>query len=65
MKDYQKINAYNFDRYDRIQVLVPKGNRKIIKSVAKKLGKTMNNYITTLIENDLKGRNYEKVCSGN
>ena len=38
------------DRYDRIQIVVPKGQRDIIKAAAEAAGESTNNYIRIAIE---------------
>lgn len=41
------------ERYDRIQLLVPKGQREVIKQAAKAQNKSLNEYIAGLIFDDL------------
>jgi len=50
---YDKIkynNAFNKEKYDRISLMVPSGKRNIIKTEAKKLGMSTNEYINRAIE---------------
>lgn len=46
-------NKYNKTNYDRIAIFVPKGDRDLIKSAAKKRGISTNEYVTRLIYRDL------------
>lgn len=48
-------NQYNKNHYDRINMFVPIGFKKIIKEKADLLGISMNEYIVTLINNDING----------
>lgn len=41
-------------KYDRINLLIPAGNKEIIKSRAAKKGKSVNQYLNDLIEDDLR-----------
>lgn len=41
---------YNKKAYDRIDVIVPKGKRQIIKDFAKNQGKSLNRFICDAIE---------------
>lgn len=43
------------ERYDRIQLVVPKGQREIIKDRAAALGLSVNAYILGLVASDLAG----------
>lgn len=43
------------ERYDRIQLVVPKGQREVIKDRAAALGVSVNAYILGLVEADLAG----------
>lgn len=47
------IREYNKAHYDRITVMVPKGVRETVKSRAKALGKSTNEYISGLIVTDI------------
>ena len=44
---------YNKKAYDRINLIVPKGKRKIIADYAASLGKSMNRFINDAIEAQL------------
>ena len=41
---------YNKKAYDRIDIIVPKGKRAIIKNFAKKQGKSTNRFINDAID---------------
>lgn len=41
---------YNKKKYDRIDVVVPKGKRQIIKDFAAKQGKSLNRFICDAID---------------
>ena len=45
-------NQYNKDHYDRITVLVPKGERKEIQERAKDAGMSLSGYIVYLLNAD-------------
>ena len=47
------INRYMQKTYDRLNVLVPKGKREIIKAAAAAAGESMNQYINTAIDRRL------------
>lgn len=47
-------NAYIREKYDRISLTVPKGRRDEIKQRAASVGKSVNEYINGLIDQDLK-----------
>ena len=50
-KANKKWNDENLrERYDRIQLVVPKGQKDIINAVAKAAGESTNNYIRIAIE---------------
>lgn len=54
LKAAKKWNDNNLkQRYDRIQLLVPKGQREVIKQAAQNQNKSLNAYISDLIFNDL------------
>lgn len=46
-------NRYIEKVYDRINLLVDKGNKEIIKARAEQLGESVNAYINRLISEDL------------
>ena len=41
---------YNKKAYDRIDIIVPKGKREVIKSFAQKQGKSTNRFINDAID---------------
>ena len=45
---------YNKKSYDRIDVVVPKGQREIIKACAASQGKSLNRFICDAIEYQMK-----------
>ena len=46
----QATARYNKKAYDRIDVIVPKGKRKVIQDFAKKQGKSTNKFINEAID---------------
>lgn len=46
-------NKYHKKAYDRINLIVKKGEKEIIKTRADKLGKSVNQYISDLIKKDI------------
>lgn len=46
-------NRYNSKTYDRIEIVVKKGNKDIIKQKAASKGMSVSEYITGLIYSDL------------
>lgn len=54
-KAHQKAsNKYNAKAYDRLAILVKKGQREIIRKHAEKQGLSLNGYINKLITEDIK-----------
>ena len=52
-KDFNKIdyqNKYNSEKYDRLNIMVQKGKREILKNRAKSMNMSLNKYILTAIE---------------
>jgi predicted DNA binding CopG/RHH family protein len=47
-------NDYIKEKYDRINLTVPKGRKEEIKKKAAAAGKSVNEYINGLIDNDIK-----------
>ncbi len=43
-------NDYNRERYDRLNLMVPKGKREVLKNRAKSMGMSLNRYIMTAVE---------------
>lgn len=46
----QATARYNKKAYDRIDVIVPKGKRKVIKDFAQRQGKSTNRFINDAID---------------
>lgn len=46
-------NKYNAKAYDRLNLVVPKGQRDKIKAHAESKGETLNGYVTRLIREDM------------
>ena len=53
----QAVNRYSKKAYDDVRVRVKKGQKEIIQKRAEQLNKSVNGYITDLIEADLAGSN--------
>lgn len=52
-KDFNQFeyqNKYNSEKYDRLNIMVPKGRREILKIRAKSMGMSLNKYIVSAIE---------------
>ena len=47
-------NDYIKEKYDRINLTVPKGRKEEIKKRAAAAGKSVNEYINSLIDDDMK-----------
>lgn len=47
-------NRYNEKAYDRIAVVVPKGQKEVIKAYAAEQGESVNAFINRLIEQEMK-----------
>lgn len=56
---------YNAKAYDRIEIKVKKGQKEIIQKRAEQLNKSVNGYITDLIEEDLAGNNLMEYAEAN
>ncbi len=48
-------NRYNEKAYDRITIVVPKGQKDIIKQRAEELGDSINAFITKAIAKEMNG----------
>lgn len=46
-------NKYHKKAYDRINLIIKKGEKEIIKTRADQLGKSVNQYISDLIKKDM------------
>ncbi len=47
-------NKYNAENYERVSLVVPKGNKDIIKSHAEKRGESLNGFINRAIDETIK-----------
>lgn len=47
-------NQFIAEKYERINLTVPKGQKEIIKAHAESIGKSVNGYINDLIQEDIK-----------
>ena len=56
---------YNAKAYDRIEIKVKKGQKEIIQKRAEQLNKSVNGYITDLIEEDLAGIDLAEYAEAN
>lgn len=56
---------YNAKAYDRIEIKVKKGQKEIIQKRAEQLNKSVNGYITDLIEEDLAGSDLVEYAEAN
>jgi hypothetical protein len=54
---YRAKKKYNAKTYERIEILVYKGEKEKIKEYAKKIGKSTNKYINDLIKDDMNKNN--------
>lgn len=54
-KANKKWNDANLkERYDRIQIVVPKGRKDLLKDYAEKQGESLNSFINRAIETQIK-----------
>ena len=44
---YNKQNNYNREKYDRVSVMLPAGYREEVRAEAKKVGESLNSFIST------------------
>lgn len=55
-KEFNQIayqNDYKREKYDRMELLLPKGREEILKKKAKAAGVSMSEYINSLLEKEL------------
>lgn len=52
--DTKYKNEYNRNNYDRINLVVPKGQKDILKKQCDDMGMSINEYIKLLIQDDMK-----------
>lgn len=55
MRDTHYINWYNSQNYDRLLILAPKGTKEKVKEAARASGKSMNEFLKSLIPSKLIG----------
>lgn len=48
-------NNYNREKYDRINLVLPKGQKSLLQGICDEMGISINDYIKTLIREDLRG----------
>lgn len=48
-------NKYNREKYDRINLVLPKGQKSLLQEICDEMGISINDYIKTLIREDLRG----------
>ena len=49
----KSVNDYNKKTYDRVTVLLPKGDRDKLRKYARTHGESMNAYLLRLIQEDI------------
>lgn len=55
-KNYEYINEFTNENYDRITIIVPKGSKDRIKLMAKERNQTVSDFITGLMPRTLIGK---------
>lgn len=63
-QDYDRINHYARENYDRILLLVPKGSKARIVQAARNAGRTTSDFIVSMIPRTLIGRWKKKDADG-
>ena len=51
------VNRYIADKYDRVNLTIPKGSKDRIKAHAERLGESLNGFINRAIENQIQADN--------
>ena len=46
-------NQYNREKYDRVNLTMPKGQKEVVRQQAKKRGQSVNEYINAIIMADI------------
>lgn len=59
------IDNHRKNNYDRLEVLLPKGQKEVLASVCIGLGMSVNEYVRTLIANDLQGNKSALLTKSN
>lgn len=54
-KDYAAKNARNKEKFDRISLMVPKGQKDVIKQYCKEHHETVNGMMNRLLKNEIEG----------
>lgn len=54
---------YNEKAYDRIQLVVKKGKKEIIKEAAENIGMTLNGFVNAAIDEKIQHNNSGKLAS--
>lgn len=52
--DYNYINDFKRDNYDRIEILLAKGSKKQLKALSKETGESVNNLVVSATEEKYK-----------
>ena len=52
-KQYNRQNAYNSIKYDKIGLMLPKGSKEKIKQAAEEKGVSVNAWITEIIKREI------------
>lgn len=53
MSHIDDVKRYNLQKYDRIEITVPKGHRKLIQAYAENNGTTVNKLIYELLKQEI------------
>lgn len=56
---------YHKNNYDRIELKVKKGNKKVIETAAKQAGKSLNSYVIEAVEKQLLSTNNPSILDIN
>ena len=51
MRDSKAINAINKERYDRLTILVPKGQKAVVEEKAKEVNESVSTYTNKALLN--------------
>lgn len=54
--NYEYINTFANENYDRITILVPKGSKERIRAIAKSRNQNVSDFITSLMPRSLVGK---------
>ena len=55
---FEHVNAYNQDNYDRVTLMLPKGEREKLKAYCAANGESMNAYLLRLIRSERHSRDW-------